>query len=148
MASSLFQRSLAFLLAAVLAAALIFAIIGLSVLGAAYSKANSGALGRAATALAATLPSTALSDRDAAVAFAKAVSSGGYRVTLIAVDGKVLADSEADPTTMENHATRPEVASALAGRVSSSRRVSATVGEDLLYGAAPIRAPTEGSLAY
>jgi two-component system phosphate regulon sensor histidine kinase PhoR len=139
LASSLFQRSLAFLLAAVLAAAVIFAIIGLSVLGATYAKANSGALGRAATALAAALPSTALSDRDAAVAFAKAASSGGYRVTLIAVDGKVLADSEADSTTMENHATRPEVASALAGRVSNSRRVSATVGEDLLYGAAPIK---------
>src|SRR5215470_18751549 len=31
------------------------------------------------------------------------------RATIIARDGTVLADSEADPKTMENHAGRPEV---------------------------------------
>ena len=39
------------------------------------------------------------------------------RTTIIARDGAVLADSEADPKTMENHAGRPEVAAALQGKV-------------------------------
>ncbi|MGZ4888653.1 MAG: hypothetical protein ACXWBH_05695, partial [Candidatus Angelobacter sp.] len=41
------------------------------------------------------------------------------RVTIIARDGVVLADSEADPKTMENHAGRPEVAAALSGKTGS-----------------------------
>jgi len=59
------------------------------------------------------------------------------RVTIIARDGIVLADSEADPKTMENHAGRPEVVAALAGRTGSSSRVSHTVGIEFLYLAVP-----------
>ena len=61
------------------------------------------------------------------------------RVTVIDPDGKVLADSEALPTQMENHATRPEFSEALAGRVSTSRRFSKTVEADLLYVAVPVK---------
>ena len=46
-------------------------------------------------------------------------SSGG-RMTLIAPDGRVLLDSDADPERMENHASRPEVREALQGRVGSA----------------------------
>ncbi len=59
------------------------------------------------------------------------------RVTIIAHDGVVLADSEADPRTMENHAGRPEVAAALAGKTGSSMRLSHTVGIEFLYVAVP-----------
>lgn len=59
------------------------------------------------------------------------------RVTVIARDGTVLADSEADPRTMENHASRPEVAAALAGRTGISSRLSKTVGIEFLYLAVP-----------
>lgn len=59
------------------------------------------------------------------------------RVTIIARDGVVLADSEADAKTMENHAGRPEVAAALNGRTGSSSRVSHTVGVEFLYLAVP-----------
>src|SRR5215467_8509348 len=59
------------------------------------------------------------------------------RVTLIARDGTVLADSEADPKTMENHAGRPEVAAALAGSNGISSRMSKTVGREFLYVAVP-----------
>ena len=38
------------------------------------------------------------------------------RITAIASDGSVIADSEADPARMENHAARPEFREALAGR--------------------------------
>jgi two-component system phosphate regulon sensor histidine kinase PhoR len=59
------------------------------------------------------------------------------RATIIAHDGVVLADSEADPKTMENHAGRPEVASALNGRTGSASRLSHTVGTEFLYVAVP-----------
>jgi two-component system phosphate regulon sensor histidine kinase PhoR len=59
------------------------------------------------------------------------------RVTIIARDGVVLADSEADAKTMENHSGRPEVATALGGKVGSSSRLSHTVGVEFLYLAVP-----------
>ena len=59
------------------------------------------------------------------------------RVTIIARNGVVLADTEADPKTMENHAARPEVVAALAGKTGSSSRVSHTVGIEFLYLAVP-----------
>ena len=59
------------------------------------------------------------------------------RVTIIARDGVVLADSEADPKTMENHAGRPEIAAALTGKIGSSTRLSHTVGVEFLYLAVP-----------
>jgi two-component system phosphate regulon sensor histidine kinase PhoR len=140
MAVTLFRRSLALLSLAVLAAALVFAATGLGVLGSAYAKANAGSLAKAASALAATIPARALADPESAAAYARSAASSGYRVTLIAPDGAVVADSEADPKAMENHALRPEVASALRGLSSTSRRVSATIGEDLLYAASPFPA--------
>ncbi len=60
------------------------------------------------------------------------------RLTVIAPEGAVLADSNADPARMENHANRPEFVEALRGRTSVSRRFSSTVGTDFLYVAAPM----------
>ncbi|PYV34906.1 MAG: hypothetical protein DMG22_04215 [Acidobacteria bacterium] len=57
----------------------------------------------------------------------------GARVTLIDPSGKVLADSEHDPETMENHAGRPEIREALAHTTGSSIRHSATLDRDLCY---------------
>jgi len=62
----------------------------------------------------------------------------GVRVTFIAPDGTVLGDSDHDPATMENHATRPEVAQALRTGSGQSQRHSATLDRDLLYVAVPI----------
>ena len=59
--------------------------------------------------------------------------AAGARLTLIRSDGVVVADSEADPATMENHAARPEFAEALAGGAGVSTRVSSTVGTEFLY---------------
>jgi two-component system phosphate regulon sensor histidine kinase PhoR len=59
------------------------------------------------------------------------------RTTIIAHDGTVLADSEADPKTMENHAGRPEVAAALQGKTGMATRMSHTVGVEFLYVATP-----------
>jgi len=64
--------------------------------------------------------------------------AAGARATIIDASGKVLADSEASPATMENHATRKEFAAALGGRPGSSERRSSTLGVPFLYVAAPI----------
>jgi two-component system phosphate regulon sensor histidine kinase PhoR len=64
------------------------------------------------------------------------------RVTVIAPDGTVLADSAASGTELErlaNHGGRSEVQGALAGQTSRAERRSATVGTELLYAAVPVR---------
>ena len=64
--------------------------------------------------------------------------SAGARVTIIDRRGAVLADSESNPASMENHATRPEFVAALSGKIGSNERRSATLGIPFLYIAVPI----------
>lgn len=64
----------------------------------------------------------------------------GHRVTLIRRDGVVLGDSQFDSaglSGLQNHSTRPEVATALEGAVGSSRRRSPSEGDDEVYVAVP-----------
>jgi len=61
------------------------------------------------------------------------------RATVIDSGGRVLADSEGDPAAMENHASRPEFQAALAGRIGTHTRRSASVDIPYLYVAAPVR---------
>ncbi|MGD0974664.1 MAG: ATP-binding protein [Candidatus Korobacteraceae bacterium] len=60
------------------------------------------------------------------------------RATIIDPQGKVIADSSAEPDAMENHAQRPEFREALQGGVGTATRKSATVGVEYLYVAAPV----------
>jgi len=60
------------------------------------------------------------------------------RVTLIALDGTVLGDSEEDPAIMENHAIRPEIRDALGTGSGESTRYSTTLGQKMMYVAVPI----------
>ena len=77
-----------------------------------------------------------------AQAFAERVARPAMaRVTLIAPDGRVLADSERTTggvASMENHAGRPEVQAALAGGLGRDVRRSTTIGAPLIYVAAPV----------
>jgi two-component system, OmpR family, phosphate regulon sensor histidine kinase PhoR len=66
-------------------------------------------------------------------------TSAGVRVTFIDPSGVVIGESDEDRTTMDNHASRPEVAAALGGNQGSAIRHSATVQRDLLYVAVPVR---------
>lgn len=80
-------------------------------------------------------------DADGLDALAKRIASAAtVRVTFVATDGTVLGESDEDRRTMENHATRPEIVPALAGREGRAVRHSATVGRDLLYVVVPVRA--------
>jgi two-component system phosphate regulon sensor histidine kinase PhoR len=58
---------------------------------------------------------------------------GERRITVIAPDGKVLGDTEAEPAAMEPHHRRPEVAEAMSSGEGVSVRRSDTVGRDLMY---------------
>jgi two-component system phosphate regulon sensor histidine kinase PhoR len=76
----------------------------------------------------------------------RAAAASRARITLIAPDGSVVADSDvapADLVRVENHGDRREVRAALEGRVESSTRRSETVGRRLLYLAVPL-APGRG----
>jgi hypothetical protein len=54
----------------------------------------------------------------------EAGSRAQARVTLLDPEGAVLADSQRDPESMENHANRPEIQEAIRAGVGASRRHS------------------------
>ncbi len=69
----------------------------------------------------------------------KALSeSGGVRITVISPSGTVLADSDSDPASMQNHSDRPEIIEALRGHTGSSRRRSPTLRKMMVYVALPV----------
>jgi two-component system phosphate regulon sensor histidine kinase PhoR len=66
------------------------------------------------------------------------------RITLLAQDGEVLADSETDPAAMDNHADRPEVKQARDHQFGTATRSSKTLGKALMYVALRIDDPASG----
>jgi two-component system phosphate regulon sensor histidine kinase PhoR len=64
--------------------------------------------------------------------------AAGARATVIDPTGKVLADSEADPSTMEIQSYRKEFVSALGGQVGMDERKSQTLGVPFVFVAAPV----------
>lgn len=78
-------------------------------------------------------------DTQAVVAHVKGLALGlsrqgvPCRITIIDAEGKVLADSEADPQTMTSHRVRPEVMMASSTGEGWDVRKSETVHDDLLY---------------
>ena len=68
------------------------------------------------------------------------------RITVINKDGRVLADSEKsrqDTLKMENHLNRPEINTALTGKIGIDTRYSRTLKIDMLYVALPIKEGNE-----
>jgi two-component system phosphate regulon sensor histidine kinase PhoR len=77
-----------------------------------------------------TLPS-APADR---AAYLAQLGTDDIRVTWVAPNGEVRYDSRtSDPTTLDNHASRPEVAAALATGQGEATRYSSTFGEVTFY---------------
>jgi len=70
------------------------------------------------------------------------MAASNVRVTVITSDGQVLADSQSDPRSMENHAGRPEIRDAFRKGDGQSIRHSVTVDNNLLYYA--VRLPVTG----
>ena len=61
-----------------------------------------------------------------------------FRITIIDKDGTVVADSDVELSTMENHSNRHEVREALAGREASEIRISSVYHETQIYYAIPL----------
>ena len=75
--------------------------------------------------------------RDNGAGFHRLAEAAAARLTWVAPDGTVIADSSADAAKMENHRHRPELVEALAGRDGWSIRSSPTLGVNFLYVAIP-----------
>ncbi|MGV8083728.1 MAG: hypothetical protein AB2L09_08885 [Coriobacteriia bacterium] len=71
-----------------------------------------------------------------------------FRVTIVANDGTVLADTNNVASAMENHANRPEIATALAGEVGIDTRESATENRQELYVAVPMSLDGEAAAIF
>ena len=70
----------------------------------------------------------------------------GVRITVIASDGTVLADSDNDPELMERHDDRPEFIIASTNDVGVSVRFSHTLNKDMMYVARAVR--VNGQIVY
>lgn len=79
-----------------------------------------------------------INERNLAADVLAEAKAADARATVINSTGKVLADSEAHPEEMENHASRPEFIAALRGQIGSNIRRSHTLGIEFLYVAAPV----------
>lgn len=85
----------------------------------------------------AALVALTLPDDDPQAVVSRQAAALDARVTVIALDGRVLADSDSDPAAMDDHSDRPEVVSAIGGETGRSSRYSETTDEDRLYVALP-----------
>ena len=86
---------------------------------------------------------TERSDVDALDSLAKELGAAvSTRITVIAPNGVVIADSEEDPAVMDNHADRPEIVQAMTGEVGKSSRYSYTLETNMMYVAVPISSET------
>jgi len=65
--------------------------------------------------------------------------SSATRITVILPSGRVIGDSDEDPTIMDNHALRPEFIKARKGNVGKSIRFSTTLQERMMYVAIPLK---------
>lgn len=118
-------------------AALIFIVCSIAFI---YAPLNNEIAHRQTTNLITTAQGTAnaLSKTTNASEFViSATHNTDLRITVIDSNGYVLADSEVDPSTMENHSDRKEVTEALNGGIGTAERTSSTDGKSWIYVAVP-----------
>ncbi len=70
----------------------------------------------------------------------KIAKETGMRLTVITMGGKVVFDSDHSHEQMENHADRPEIRKAFAGKGGYAVRYSNTLKKEMMYFASPVKA--------
>ncbi|MEA1980047.1 MAG: hypothetical protein U9N54_03635, partial [candidate division Zixibacteria bacterium] len=65
--------------------------------------------------------------------------SSKTRITVMQLNGFVVADSEQDPDKMDNHSFREEMKNALEGNIGHSIRYSNTLQRSMIYLAIPLK---------
>ena len=137
MRNRIFFKLLAAFLVVIAAAAIIFDVL----IGGAWETSLRAEIQRNLTQKAQLLAHRVETDRSGhslSDIAAQEGQSAGARVTIIDPTGRVLADSENSPSTMDNHARRPEFIAALSGKVGINERRSNTVGTPFLFIAVPV----------
>jgi len=87
------------------------------------------------------LPSLTEIDAEAIQKLCERISkASSTRITIVLPSGKVVADTDQEISLMDNHADRPEIVTALAGREGMSTRYSYTLEKQMMYVAVPLRA--------
>ncbi|MHC4846054.1 MAG: sensor histidine kinase [Planctomycetota bacterium] len=102
------------------------------------------------TALLAAALRTTLGDGDPdavlqAEVDALAARAPGRRITVVGLDGRVLADSAENPAVMDNHGEREEILAA-GGNEPPLLRYSRTLQQEMLYYALPVRVGGDGAV--
>ncbi|HUX41393.1 MAG TPA: ATP-binding protein [Rectinemataceae bacterium] len=149
--ASILRRSVASFVPTVILLTFFVILVALAAMDGFYGDIMGTSLGSSVRALAAALPPDVDnwfdSPRAAVSTWAKGLdSASGFRVTLMRTDGIVVADSRAEPATMENHGKRPEMRMALEGGTGIARRTSATLGRELFYAAQALSDPRDGRI--
>lgn len=85
------------------------------------------------------LASAGPGDVDALVDRAGQAADGQVRFTIVTPAGRVIGDSQDDPTRMQNHADRQEVMEALRDGFGRSIHLSPTLGRRMMYVAIPVQ---------
>lgn len=65
-------------------------------------------------------------------------SDNKQRISVVLVNGDVVADTEKSPKLLDNHINRPEIGEALKGKVGRSLRYSNSLKEESIYVAIPV----------
>jgi two-component system phosphate regulon sensor histidine kinase PhoR len=65
--------------------------------------------------------------------------ASGTRITVVLLSGRVVGDSEEQPSRMDNHGTRPEILQAVEEGLGKAIRKSATLDQQMMYLAVSIR---------
>ncbi len=124
-----------------LAALALAALLAALLLPRTLAKGATVQLAQEATLIASTVPSPAgftAPDLELERRLRQLVAGTDFRLTIVAIDGTVLADSDRSDdalAAMDNHRTRPEIVQALARGEGSAIRHSDTTGIDTLYAA-------------
>jgi two-component system phosphate regulon sensor histidine kinase PhoR len=143
MKRSIFWRTFGGYIAVGLLTVLLFAFYTLSTLRERSAAGLSQRLESAARAAAVGLGALSAPGRqdELAAQVRQLGEATGMRFTVIDGSGAVLADSQVNPATMENHRLRPEVTRALEGGTGVSLRYSSTVQRWMIYVAVPLAIP-------
>ncbi len=124
-----------------LAAAVVVAVFAILAFGEAYFASVERDLQARARMVAEEIGNERILDStDRLSQLAKSIDqASSTRVTVIARDGTVLANSRKPAWLMENHSDRPEFEVAVRGMTAATRRRSPTLGSVMMYAAAPVR---------
>jgi two-component system phosphate regulon sensor histidine kinase PhoR len=137
MKPSLFGRTLSLIMISVTLASALFILIAVVLTDRLLIDSTSAELSTTCL-LAGTMLEGINSETSMEMEVGRIAETTGYRVTLIAEDGKVVADSAVSPASMENHGKREEIQGALSGKSTKSVRKSTTTGMRMLYSAIPL----------